>query len=466
MRPLRRLPAPPPWLPLPRRTARLRLTMLYGCSFMIAGVSLLAFTYWLFDRATAGTQAAAGPRALIVYCQGRARLPKPSVSRSVPPPCHHLLQLQAAAQNALDLHVLLVQSAIAIAVMAAIAAALGWFVAGRVLHPLRVITMTARRISATSLHERLALAGPGDEFKELADTLDDLLARLESSFQAQRNFVANASHELRTPLTLDRTLLQVALRDAGATVEQWRCTGQEVLESGKQQERILEALLTLASSEGGLNHRRPVDLSEVTADRLLAIGNQLDRQPLRVQASLSPATLLGDPDLIERLVANLLDNAVQHNIPGGNVDLTTATRDGHATLSVANTGPPIPPAQVDRIFQPFQRLGPVRTNRNDGHGLGLSIVRAIANAHGAALTAHARPEGGLHIEVTFPALDCPPLRSASRGLKASVSPHGLGGDFAGLPPRAGRSLTEPFVPEIAVGALSEDVDPVRSPGHS
>jgi signal transduction histidine kinase len=389
--------------------------MLYGCSFMVAGVSLLAFTYWLFDRATAGTQAAAGRHGLIVRCPGPARpQSRPPVLRSVPPPCHHLLQLQAAAQNALDLHVLLVQSAIALAVMAGIAVALGWFVAGRVLHPLRVITMTTRRISATNLHERLALAGPDDEFKELADTLDELLARLDASFQAQRNFIAKAAHELRTPLTLDQTLLQVALRDAGATVEQWRSTGQEVLQSGKQQERILEALLTLASSESGLDHRRAVDLSQVTADRLRAAGNQLDRQRLRVQASLGPATLLGDPDLIERLVANLLDNAIQHNVPGGTVDLTTATTDGHAALSVANSGPPIPPAQVDRLFQPFQRLGPARANRINGHGLGLSIVRAIANAHGAAVTAQARPQGGLHIEVTFPATDRRHGKSALR----------------------------------------------------
>ena len=415
MRSPRRLPGPPSWLPLPRPTARLRLTMLYGCSFMVAGVSLLAFTYWLFDRATAGTQAAS-PQGHIVYCEGPARPPRrPPLPRSLPgggrpPPCHHLLQLQSAAQNALDLHALLVQSAIALALMAGIAVALGWLVAGRVLRPLHLITTTARRISATSLHERLALAGPDDEFTELADTLDDLLGRLEASFQSQRNFVASASHELRTPLTLNQTLLQVTLRDPRATVEQWRSTGQEVLESGEQQERLLEALLTLASSEAGLNHRRLVDLSEVAAARLLAARSQLDRQRLRIEASLSPATLLGDQDLIERLVANLLDNAVQHNTSAGNVDLTTGTRDGRATLSVTNSGPAIPPAQVDRLFEPFQRLGTIRANHSNGHGLGLSIVRAIATAHGATLTAHARPEGGLHIEVTFPAAGRPPGR--------------------------------------------------------
>jgi signal transduction histidine kinase len=285
--------------------------------------------------------------------------------------------------------------------MAALAFALGWFVAGRVLRPLRAITATARAISATSLHERLALAGPDDEFKQLADTLDGLLARLEASFTAQRNFVASASHELRTPLTLDRTLLQVALSNPKATVEQWRTTGKEVLESGQQQERILEALLTLATSQAGLSRREPVDLSEVTAARLRTTSPQIEQRQLHVQTSLSPAHLHGDPDLIERLAANLLDNAVQHNTPAGTVELTTGTADGHAVLSVANSGPAIPPAEIGRLFQPFQRLTTVRTSNGNGHGLGLSIVAAIAEAHGATLTTRARPEGGLRIEVSF-----------------------------------------------------------------
>ena len=287
--------------------------------------------------------------------------------------------------------------------MAALAVVLGWLVAGRVLRPLRTITATARRISATSLHERLAVNGPDDEFTELAGTLNELLARLQASFTAQRHFVASASHELRTPLTLDRTLLQVALRDTGATVEQWRSTGQEVLESGKQQERLLEALLTLATSEAGLARREPVDLAEVTTASVLAADREIKHQRLHVTASTDAAPVLGDPDLIERLVANLLDNAVRHNVPGGTVELTTRTRDGRAILSVASSGPMIPPAEVDRLFQPFQRLNAARTSNGSGHGLGLSIVAAIATAHDAVITAHAPPEGGLHIEVSFPA---------------------------------------------------------------
>jgi signal transduction histidine kinase len=255
--PLRRLLTPSSWLRLPRRTARLRLTVLYGALFTAAGAAVLGVTFWLFQRATAGAVFPLNSHFAPVYrgtkCQ--VTVPRPShpggFIASVPPGCRVLLRNQAAALDRLhtiDLHTLIIQSAFALAVMAALAVVLGWLVAGRVLRPLRTITATARRISATSLHERLAVNGPDDEFTELAGTLNELLARLQASFTAQRHFVASASHELRTPLTLDRTLLQVALRDTGATVEQWRSTGQEVLESGKQQERLLEALLTLATS--------------------------------------------------------------------------------------------------------------------------------------------------------------------------------------------------------------------------
>jgi HAMP domain-containing protein len=246
-RPRRRLPdrhgsvtGPAAWLPvplrlrLPRPTARLRLTVLYGTLFTLAGTGLLAFTYWLFDRATAGAKILpAGPPCYYVIRHNN------SIT------CEQ--QIGAALHaHRFDLHALLAQSGTALGVKAVLAFALGWVIAGRVLRPVRVITATARRISATSLHERLALGGPDDEFKELADTLDDLLTRLEASFTAQRHFVASASHELRTPLTLDRTLLQVTLRNPDAATGQWRAVGQELLESGRQQERTLEALLTLA----------------------------------------------------------------------------------------------------------------------------------------------------------------------------------------------------------------------------
>jgi signal transduction histidine kinase len=403
----RRLFTPASWLRLPRRTARLRLTVLYGALFTAAGAAVLGVTFWLFQRATAGAVFTSNNRFAPVYhgirCQVTA-VPQASAAPPDPPfrvvrvprACQLLMRNQIAALHGLhsiDLHTLIIQSAFALAVMAA----------GRVLRPLRAITATARRISATSLDERLATGGPDDEFTELAGTLNDLLARLEASFTAQRHFVASASHELRTPLTLDRTLLQVALRDPGATVEQWRSTGQEVLESGQQQERLLEALLTLATSEAGLARHELVDLAEVATARLLTAGRDIKRQRLHVTASTDPAPLLGDSDLIERLVANLMDNAVRHNVPGGTVELTTSTWDRRAILSVASSGPVIPPADVDRLFQPFQRLDTTHTSNGTGHGLGLSIVAAIATAHDAAITAHAPPEGGLHIELSFPA---------------------------------------------------------------
>jgi signal transduction histidine kinase len=385
---------------LPRPTARLRLTVLYGSMFTLAGAALLGFTYWLFKLATSGRRIMLVPRRPAQFTAGQ----QDDVACD---PRHVTAICQAIQQRQnLDLHALLAGSGIALAVMAALAFALGWLIAGRVLRPVRAITAAARRISATSLHERLALTGPDDEFKELADTLDDLLARLEAAFTAQRNFVASASHELRTPLTLDRTLLQVTLRKPAATTGQWRAVGQELLESGRQQERILEALLTLATSEAGLSRREPADLSEAVAAGLRGADTEIERRQLRVQASLDPAPLHADPDLIERLAANLIDNAVQYNVPAGVLDVSTGSADGQVILSVANTGPVVAAADIDRLFQPFQRAGG-RAGDGDGHGLGLAIVAAIADAHGAALTTSAQPQGGLRIQVSFPATTHP-----------------------------------------------------------
>ncbi len=407
-----RIAAPASRLRLPRWTARLRLTLLYGSLFTLCGASLLGFTFWLFSRATVGEQLV--PKGRIFGA--RFTLP-PAACRHEPPSRLNacLERLGELRAHAFDLHVLLVRSGIALVVMAALAFALGWLVAGRVLRPLRAITATARAISATSLHERLALAGPDDEFKELADTLDGLFARLEASFTAQRNFVASAAHELRTPLTLDKTLLQLALRNPRSTAEQWRSTGAELLESGLQQERILEALLTLATSEAGLGRHEPADLAKVTAACLASVAAEAGCRALHVETSLSPAPLLGDPDLINRLVANLVENAVRHNVPGGAVKVSTAQRGGRAVLSVANSGPVIQPGEIGRLLQPFQRLATTRSSNGDGHGLGLAIVGAIATAHGATLTVQPRAEGGLHVEVSFPPGDAAVTANTHRG---------------------------------------------------
>jgi signal transduction histidine kinase len=306
-----------------------------------------------------------------------------------------------AAQRASDSHQLLVNSGIALGVVAVLALLAAWLVAGRMLRPIRTITRTARRISSTSLHERLALDGPQDELKELADTLDDLFGRLDAAFEAQRHFVANAAHELRTPLTAERALLQVALDDPGTTSAAWRSTVLEVLASSDEQARLIEALLALASSESGVSAYEPIDLATDVTAALVDLQPEIDQRGIHVEEAKAPAPLEGDPLLVRRLVANLLGNAVRHNVPNGRVEVVTAVKEGQAVLSVRNTGAVIPSADLDRLFQPFQRLDRRRTRR-EGHGLGLSIVRAIATAHRAEIAARPVPDGGLAVSVVFP----------------------------------------------------------------
>jgi signal transduction histidine kinase len=310
---------------------------------------------------------------------------------------------QVSAQQANDLNRLLAASWVVLAISAVASAVLGWLAAGRVLRPLRSITTTARTISAGNLNERLALSGPDDEFKQLGDTLDDLLGRLEASFEAQRRFVADASHELRTPLTVERTLLQVALADPNATAEALRATCEELLVCGAEQEHLLEALLTLAGSDRSLDHREPLDLSTVAEHVMQADRPEIERLSLQVQSALQEAPTSGDPALVQRLIANLVDNAASHNVQGGRIEVRTESDGGAAVLTVANTGPLIPIGEVDRLFEPFQRLHAGRSADSNGHfGLGLSIVRAIATAHSAALDARPLAGGGLSVTVSFP----------------------------------------------------------------
>ncbi|MBB2940333.1 signal transduction histidine kinase [Actinoplanes lutulentus] len=282
--------------------------------------------------------------------------------------------------------------AVALALLAVITLALGWAVAGRLLHPVRTMTDRLRHISERNVHERLSVTGPRDELKDLADTVDGLLGRLDRAFDSQKRFVANAAHELRTPLTVEHALLEEPLIDANATVESYRENFERLLAISDQRARLLESLLTLASSENGRIAGTPIDLGTV----LTTVLNDRDTSGLRVTTKIAPAWIIGDPALIERLVANLCDNAIHYNVPGGAIE--AETRRG--SLAIANTGPSVPAEQVDRLFEPFHRLHRVA---DDGHqGLGLSIVRAIATAHEAKTTARPRPDGGLSITVTFP----------------------------------------------------------------
>jgi signal transduction histidine kinase len=277
-----------------------------------------------------------------------------------------------------------------------------WQLAGLYLRPLRMLNATARDISATNLKRRLGLQGPDDELTQLGSTLDDLFGRLEASFESQQRFVANASHELRTPLAGQRTLLQVALADPDATAESLRAACGEALALGERQARLVDGLLTLASSERGIERREPLDLAEIAERVLVSRQQEAARRGLELRASLDAAPTTGDPVLIESMIANLLDNAIQHNVPDGSVDLTTSRPRAASQLSVRNSGPIVPTAEVERLSQPFQRMGHDRTGSRDGHGLGLAIVHAIAKAHNADVTAHPQSQGGLDIEVSFP----------------------------------------------------------------
>jgi len=355
---------------MPRLTLRTQLTLLYAGPFFLSGVALLSIPILqVSDSRPAEDQA-------------------PDFVPAAPPDAGP------------DVGSLLAASTVGLAIMVIISVVLGWLIAGRFLRPLRTITATARDISANNLHRRLGRTGHNDEFTVLAQTLDNLFGRLESSFESQRHFVANASHELRTPLTAERTLLQVALADPEADAVTLRAACVEVLALGESQERLINALLTLASGEQGLEHRVPFDLAVIA--RTVLLGRSA--RGIDVETSLEAAPSTGDPSLVESLVANLVDNALRHNVLGGKVTVSTWTGgDGRARLRVTNTGPVIPPSSLPALFEPFQRFGAQRLRQTDGHGLGLAIVRAIATAHAATLTPRARVEGGLDIEVAFPA---------------------------------------------------------------
>jgi signal transduction histidine kinase len=368
---------------------RTRLALLYGAVFLVLALVVLAIPFLAVSE-TAHVGSTAPP---VISPPGRSLFPQVAVV---------LLTL---------------------AVAVAVSLGFGWLLAGRLLRPLRAIVATARDITATNLSRRLRTGDRDDEFSRLGQTLNDLFARLEASFESQRHFVANAAHELRTPLAAERTVLQVALGDPEPSVDTLRAACDEVLRLGRQQEKLIDALLTLAGSERGISRPEPFDLAVVAA----AVTRDVT-----IDARLGPAPADGDPQLAESLVANLVGNALRHNVPGGWAEIETGTAAGRAIVRVTNTGPVIPPGELDRLFQPFQRLGDerVRHRRDDGHGLGLglAIVHAIAVAHGAELTAHARPEGGLDITVSFPSRGAPPHPQLPRAAPQGAPP---------APPRLG-----------------------------
>lgn len=422
---------------LPHRTVRVRLTLLYGGLFLFSGAALMAITYALMVNAgfvfslqntTAIPPASGQPDGLIIesppggflapgakthpsaqtmvhwrqvaQCMREHGVPDfPNPTASIP---SHLAWIGEVSDRdgaifAIPAAInrqspaftravatcgfmpdstraiaeghrrttqvrqeLLLQAGIALAVTSLLSLGLGWLMAGRVLQPL----------------------------------LD--------SHRAERQFVANASHELRAPLTRLRALSEVALASPEPDVASLRRAHERALASEQDLERLIDGLLALTRGQAGLERRERVDLATLTSDAMLGQESQLGGLDLDVQATLDPAPATGDPRLLERLIDNLIDNAIRHNTPDGRLEITTGTHDRHAYVSIANTGPTIPPEELERLYQPFQRLNGARTSHNNGHGLGLSIVHAIASAHGAELTTRARPEGGLTVEVSFP----------------------------------------------------------------
>lgn len=392
----------------PRRV-RVRFAMLFGLLFITSGAVLLGLTYLLVNRPTrrvisfhVDMGGGPGPRMDMRVGPGvGAPLPDQSVLNAQ-------LRRQAADMHAAQMHDLLIQSLTALAIMAAISIVLSWLLARRVLRPMRTVTAGIRRISARNVHERLAVEGPRDEISDLADSVDGLLGRLETALESHKRFVANAAHELRTPLTVERALLEESLLDDDATADLFRENFERLLRISTQQAALLESLLTLAVSERGIERSEPVDLVEVTRSVLFTPPAEIGLHGLRIADHTDGADVTGahrvvvdgDAALLERLVANLLHNAAYYNVPDGSVDVAVRAVAGRAVLTVSNTGPEVPEDRIDQLFEPFQRM---RRTAGDGHhGLGLSIVRAIAAAHDATVTAHARPGGGLVVEVFFP----------------------------------------------------------------
>jgi signal transduction histidine kinase len=391
-----------------RLSIRVRLTVLYGTLFFVAGTVLLGVTYLLVTQAIAEPRASTLPFVAINPAVAPAAGGGPVFQRPDGEPVSaekvtEMLVAQQRQARADLLSSLLTRGGVALLGVGVVAIGFGWLLAERGLRPVHHITATARRVAAGAsthrgLHERIGLSGPRDEVKELADTFDEMLERLDRSFDGQRRFVANASHELRTPLAINRALVEVAITRPGASPDA-RQLGENLLAVNARHERLIDGLLTLADSENPVTKRSTVDLRDVLA-------HVLDQPPARTvtvaERRLATAPVLGDPVLLERLAQNLVDNAVRHNRPDGWLSVGTGTAGGYATLTVTNTGPVVAPYEMESIFEPFRRLGGERTGAGRGLGLGLSIARAVARAHGGDLTAVPRPDGGLIVTARFP----------------------------------------------------------------
>ena len=399
-------------------TIRTKLTLWYGSLFFLAGVLLIAVNFLMVrdslvpapDKARAAVEEAFGMKP------GALEPPRPGtpgdgegrgepmwilengVLISVP----ELLSQAQSELKAEALRQLWVWSLVALAIMTVITFGSAWLLAGRMLRPLHAITSAARRLSGTTLHERIALKGPRDELKDLADTFDGMLARLDAAFTAQKEFVANASHELRTPLTIIRTEIDVALDDPHVPQRELREMGAAIAEAVDRSERLIDGLLVLASTD-----QAPIlvdlDLADIAKREISAASSEADGRGLRLELDLSPAPVSGDRTLLGRMVGNLVENAIRHNATDGWFSVKTWSEAGQAVLEIANGGPVVPPEEVQLLFDRFYRPDRSRSRKTGGFGLGLSIVKAVVTAHGGSVELEAPEAGGLRVTVSLPA---------------------------------------------------------------
>ena len=375
---------------------RTRLTVLYAGALFLAGALLIGLIYFYLEQSLDHRPGAALQATIRQFAEQRGARSFPRLDTLMT-----LVTNQAEQQRQALMHGMLRWSIAALVIISVLACGAGWLLAGRALQPLQEVTATARRVAGRSLHERIALDGPDDEIKELADTFDAMLERLDRAFDSQHRFVANASHELRTPLTINRTLIEVALDDPD-TPDSTRRLGETLLAVNQRQERLIDGLLVLASSDQQLPTRELTDLAEIVRHALETAEPAARSACLDMRISLVSCVVQGDPGLLERLAANLVDNAIRYNITEqGWVRTSVDIRGGWALLTVENSGPMVAPADVDGLFQPFRRLARTASSAG-GTGLGLSIVRSVANAHGGRVRASSRPDGGLLVEVTLP----------------------------------------------------------------
>ncbi len=397
-----------------RSTIRMRLTLLYAAAFFLAGAALVALMYIFLGQALERQLTA---RVGITQHLAESNPTEPTSQQRA-----HELQQELRAQFERDrddtLNAMLIASLVALGVVGVLAGGFGWLLAGRALQPLQQITATARRVADRSLHERIALDGPHDEIKDLADTFDAMLERLDRSFDSQRRFVANASHELRTPLPINRTLIEVALDNPQAS-ESLLQLGATLLAVNQRHERLIDGLLTLASSEQRVTEPPLVDLADIARHITTESRGAAHVAHVDIRTHLRPAPITGDPVLLERLAQNLLDNAIRYNLRvDGEITVTTDTIDGHAHLTIENTGPPVPPYEVPSLFEPFRRLAATErladSSASRGAGLGLSIVRSVAHAHGGDVHAFPREHGGLTVRVRIPAAPDKPAGNSAR----------------------------------------------------